>query len=66
MNFADEFCSEVCRSSAKAPRGPIAGTTTVSMSDEKLRADLFLPDDLMAVRATDGFPPYSLVDPSVI
>ena len=43
LSYLDEVLEpyEVSRASAKAPRVPIAGTSTVSMSHEKLRADQF-------------------------
>ena len=44
LGYVDEVLehSEVSRASDKAPHVPIAGTSTVSMSHETLRADFFL------------------------
>ena len=42
LTYANEVLEqcEVCRPFDKAPRVPVAGTSTVSMLNEKLQADL--------------------------
>ena len=66
LNYVDE-APEQCearRTSEKAPRGPIAGTSAVAMSDETLQVDLLFRDDLIALRAMDVFSTCSLpLDP---
>ena len=62
-NFADEALAHrvVFRSSAEAPRVPIAGKYAVSRFNGKLQADFLLLDDLIAWRAMGVFSKYSLL-----
>ena len=54
---------EVCRAFAKAPRVPVAGTSTVSTSTGKSQLDLLFLDDSIALRDIDVLPKYSLLIP---
>ena len=56
-NYVDEVLAhcEVCRAYDKAPRVPIAGTSTVSMRNEKLQAGLPSSDHVVALHAMDGY-----------
>ena len=54
---------EVRRASDRAPQVPIAGTSTVSLSDEKLQADLSFSYDLIDLKAPDVFSENSLPIP---
>ena len=52
------------RSFDAAPRAPVRGTSTVSMFDEKLQADLLCLGDLIALRVMGVFSKYSLLIPA--
>ena len=52
---------EVRRAVGKAPHVPIAGTSTVSISNEKLQAGLLFPGGPIASHATDVTSKYSLL-----
>ena len=56
--------SDVRRSLGAAPHLPIAGASTVSMLNEKLRMDLLFLDVLIAFRVMDVFSRYSLLIPA--
>ena len=54
VNYVDEVRGdyEVSRAFGKAPHVPIAGTSTVSMSNETLQEDPISSDDVIAEHAT--------------
>ena len=66
VRFADEVAEqcEVCRAFDKAPRIPIAGTSTASAFNEKLQIDLLFLGDIIALRIMDMFSKYSLLIPA--
>ena len=49
-----EHC-DACRALDRAPRVPIAGTSTVSMLNEKLQVDRLFSDDVTASPVLDVF-----------
>ena len=55
---------EVRRVCEKAPHAPTAGTSKVSMFNEKLQADFLFPDNLTALRAVAVFSKYSPLTPA--
>ena len=55
---------EVCRAFDKAPRIPIAGTTTVSAFNGKVQVDLLFLDDPIVVHAMDVFSKYPPLHPA--
>ena len=62
VNFVGEgpeHCA-VCKAFEKAPHVPIAGTSTVSMFNEKVQVDLAFLEDLIALHAMDMLSEYSL------
>ena len=61
----DEFLArcEVCQAFEKAPRAPVAETSTVATFNEKLQADLLFLDDIIALRVMGVFSEYSLLIP---
>lgn len=56
-DYADKALEqrEACRALDEAPHSPLAGKSTVSTPNDKLRADLSFLDDLIALRAIDVF-----------
>ena len=54
---------EVCQAFDKAPRAPVAGTSTVAVFNEKLQVDLPFWDDAVAAHLMDVFSKYSLLMP---
>ena len=58
-----EHC-EVCRCFEKAPHVSIEGASTVSTLDGKLQVDILFLNDLIASRAMDVSPGYSLLIPA--
>ena len=66
VNFAAESLGqrEICGACDKAPRIPIAGTSTASAPKAKLQVDLLFLDDTIASRATDVFAEFSLFTPA--
>ena len=63
MNYVDEVSEhcEVCRPFDKARQVPIAGTSTVSIFNEKAQEDHLFLDEIIALRATDMYSKYSLI-----
>ena len=55
---------DACMAFDKAPRVPMAGTSTVSMLNEKVQVDPLLLVDLVDLRTMDMFPKYSLLLPT--
>ena len=57
-NYVNEVPEQrnVCRAFDEAPRAPIAGTSAVSMSNEKLRIALSLSGDVIAPHAMKALP----------
>ena len=47
----------------KAPRAPVAGTSTVVLFTEKLQVDLVFSDDIIALHVIDAFPMDSIIIP---
>ena len=62
---ADEVLSqpEICQVFEEAPHIPAAGTSTVAMLNEILQADLLFLDNIIALRAMDGFLEHPLLVP---
>ena len=60
VDAALETC-DACRAFDKAPRAPIAGTTTASAFNDEGQVDLLFLDDLIVVRAMDVFSKYPLL-----
>ena len=65
-NCVDEVSEQrgICRAFDKAPHVPVAGTSTVSMSNGNLQVDLVFPANLIALRAMQISPQYSLIAPA--
>ena len=57
-NFVDGLLGRclVCRAFDNAPRIPIAATSAMSISDEKMRVDHLFPGDIIALRAIGCVP----------
>ena len=47
---------EVCQTFEKAPRAPVAGTSTVAVSNEKLQVELLFLDDIAALHVVASSP----------
>ena len=63
LQHVDEVASQcdTCKAFEKAPHIPFAGTSSVSMFNERLRMDLLFLDDITALRIMDVFPKYSII-----
>ena len=63
IQHVDEVASQcdTCKAFEKAPHIPIAGTSTVSMFNERLQMDLLFLDAIIALRIMDVFSKYSIL-----